>query len=159
MKLKNYVNDVPNFPKDGIIYRDIQPLLANHNAFTYSISEMYSLHSQKPDYYVGIDARGFIFAAALAKTYGKGLKLVRKAGKLPPPIISTSYDLEYGSDVLEVQEGTGNVTIVDDVFATGGTMDATESLLIKAGYNVINKICLIDIGIVKNHNTRCLISY
>ena len=84
---------------------------------------------------------------------------MRKAGKLPPPVISTSYDLEYGSDVLEVQEGTGNVTIVDDVFATGGTMDATESLLIKAGYNVINKICLIDIGIVKNHNTRCLISY
>jgi|TARA_B110000305_G_scaffold36413_1_gene36550 adenine phosphoribosyltransferase len=159
---KDYIESVPNFPKDGILYRDIQPLLENRNAFNQAINEMYSLTAIKPDYYVGIESRGFIFASALANKFGKGFKMIRKSGKLPDgnhTLVSTEYDLEYGTDTIEMKPGSGSVIIVDDIFATGGTMEAAENLCKFGGYEILDKICLLDIGIVKEHDVKYLIKY
>jgi adenine phosphoribosyltransferase len=112
-----------------------------------------------PQYWVGIDSRGFIFASALANTFG-GLIMCRKKGKLPPPIISQEYSLEYGTDTLEIQPGSGTVVIVDDVYATGGTMNAVEQLCQKAGYTVIDKLVLIDLKFLHEPtNIKSLIQY
>lgn len=141
--IKKYINEVPDFPKPGVSFKDISPLLKSTD-FRYAIDLMLrSVH--KPDYFVGIDSRGFIFASAMANASGCGMILCRKKGKLPPPTISHEYSLEYGSDVLEIQPGTGNVVIVDDVYATGGTMNAAIQLCEKAGYQVIDKIVLVDL--------------
>tara|TARA_B110000858_G_scaffold64104_1_gene74302 strand:+ start:2985 stop:3464 length:480 start_codon:yes stop_codon:yes gene_type:complete len=159
MDLKTYIKQVPDFPKKGILYRDIQPLLADHSAFSAAVSQLYSLTLIKPDYYVGIESRGFIFAAALANQYGKGFKMIRKPGKLPGEVNSNTYDLEYGTDTLEMQKGEGTVVIVDDVFATGGTMTSAALLCSISGYEVLDKVAVIDIGLTKKHDTKCLISY
>jgi len=159
LDFKNYINDVPNFPKPGIIFKDIQPLLANGKIFDRAIIKMLNL-VHKPDYFIGIDSRGFIFASAMASKTQNGLKIVRKKGKLPPPCISIEYDLEYGNDTLEIQEGNGKVIIVDDVYATGGTMDAVEQLCVKAGYQVIDKVVLIDLAFLhKPNDVKSLIKY
>jgi adenine phosphoribosyltransferase len=159
MDLKKYIKQVSDFPKKGILYRDIQPLLADHSAFSAAVSQLYSLTLIKPDYYVGIESRGFIFAAALANLYGKGFKMIRKPGKLPGKVNSNSYELEYGTDTLEMQDGKGTVVIVDDVFATGGTMASADILCDISGYEVLDKIAVIDVGLTKQHDTKCLISY
>ena len=159
MHLKKYIKDVQDFPKKGILYKDIQPLLADHSAFSAAVSQLYSLTLIKPDYYVGIESRGFIFAAALANQYGKGFKMIRKPGKLPGEVNSNTYDLEYGTDTLEMQNGEGTVVIVDDVFATGGTMASSALLCDISGYEVLDKVAVIDIGLTKKHDTKCLISY
>jgi len=159
LDFKNYINDVPDFPKPGIIFKDIQPLLANGEIFDRAIIKMLNL-VHKPDYFIGIDSRGFIFASAMASKIQNGLKIVRKKGKLPPPCIPIEYDLEYGNDTLEIQEGNGKVVIVDDVYATGGTMDAVEQLCVKAGYQVIDKVVLIDLAFLhKPNNIKSLIKY
>lgn len=161
MELKSYIKEVPDFPKKGINYKDIQPLLADEQAFfdaLYDMGELVNL--EKVDYFVGIESRGFIFASALAAMNMKGFKMVRKAGKLPTgDLISMEYGLEYGRDTLEMEKGSGNVVIVDDVFATGGTMKAARLICDLAGYNVVDTISLIDIGLIQNHDTKCLISY
>lgn len=158
MRLENYIRAVEDFPIEGIIYRDIQPLLENEFAFKSAITELRALTVQ-PDYWVGIDSRGFIFASALSVRFGGGLKLIRKKGKLPNENLhSISYGLEYGEDVIEMKEGSGTVVIVDDVYATGGTMTAAKTLCESAGYKVLDTICLLDVGIVK-HDTRCAIYY
>ena len=145
--LKKFIADVPNFPKAGIMFRDITPLLTQH--FHETIVALAETHTPQEweniDCLVGVEARGFIFASALASYLNKGLVLIRKAGKLPPPVVSTSYDLEYGSDNLEVKKGTGRALIVDDVLATGGTLKAAASLCEDAGYKVKGFITLIDI--------------
>ena len=155
----DYIHDIVDFPKPGITFKDIQPLLANPIVFNNAIKEMSNL-VQKPDYWIGIDSRGFIIASSLSINTGIGLKLIRKKGKLPPPITSISYDLEYGSDTIELQPGKGNVVIVDDVYATGGTMDAAEKLCKEAGYNVIDKLVLIDLCFLHPiTNIKSLIKY
>ena len=99
-------------------------------------------------------------ASALSLHTKIGLKLIRKKGKLPPPILSVSYNLEYGSDTIEMQPGKGNVVIIDDVYATGGTMDAAEKLCREAGYNVIDKLVLIDLCFLHPiNNIKSLIKY
>ena len=159
MEFKDYIKDVPNFPKEGVIFKDIQPLLSNGKAFTSAITEMLNLVDQ-PDYFIGVDSRGFIFASAMALKTKNGLRLVRKAGKLPPPKVSYHYTLEYGTDTLEIQEGTGKVVIVDDVYATGGTMNAVEHLCKEAGYEVIGKVVLIDLAFLHGpNNVKSLIRY
>jgi adenine phosphoribosyltransferase len=159
MEFKDYIKDVPNFPKEGVIFKDIQPLLSNGEAFTSAITEMLNLVDQ-PDYFIGVDSRGFIFASAMALKTKNGLRLVRKAGKLPPPKVSYHYTLEYGTDTLEIQEGTGKVVIVDDVYATGGTMNAVEHLCKEAGYEVIGKVVLIDLAFLHGpNNVKSLIRY
>jgi len=160
---KNYIDDVQDFPHEGILYRDIQPLLADSEAFydaIYAMGELVDM--ENVDYFVGIESRGFIFAAALASINLKGFKMIRKEGKLPNTndvLHAVEYDLEYGKDMIEMKPGKGNVVIVDDVYATGGTMFASELLCEMAGYKVIDKICLVDIGIKKGHDVKCLIEY
>jgi adenine phosphoribosyltransferase len=161
--LKDYITEVPDFPKKGINYKDIQPLLADPFAFHQAVAEMKRITNFDVvgvDYWVGIESRGFIFAAAMADHCHAGLKLIRKAGKLPNnDLVSLEYGLEYGRDTVEMQKGSGTVIIVDDVFATGGTMAAAKLLCELAGYEVADTVCLLDIGINKTHNTKCLISY
>ena len=159
--LKDYIREVPDFPKKGINYKDIQPLLANDDAMFDALFEMGELVDlEKVDYFVGIESRGFIFASALALMDMKGLKMIRKAGKLPPiDLVTMEYGLEYGRDTIEIEKGSGNVIIVDDIFATGGTMTAASAICKLAGYDVLDTLCLVDIGINKQHDTKCLISY
>jgi adenine phosphoribosyltransferase len=160
MDLKSYIREVPDFPKIGINYKDIQPLLEDEQAFfeaLYQMGELVDL--TKVDYFVGIESRGFIFASALAAMNMKGFKMIRKRGKLPPgDLITLEYGLEYGRDIIEMEEGIGNVVIVDDVFATGGTMAAASLVAETAGYQVVDEICLLDIGITKR-DVKCVISY
>ena len=142
---KSYIESIPDFPKEGILYRDIQPLLANDKVFKQAISDMAQL-VKLPDYWVGIESRGFLFASALSLSFGGGIKLIRKQGKLPnSKLISQAYGLEYGKDVLEmaVEESTPKTAVlVDDVLATGGTLQAATLLCEQAGVKVIDKLCL-----------------
>ena len=158
MNFKNYIREIPDFPKPGVSFKDISPLLKS-TWFPYAIHLMAG-RVEVPDYWVGIDSRGFIFASAIASSMGGGLILCRKKGKLPPPVISQSYSLEYGEDTLEIQPGTGKVIIVDDVYATGGTMNTVEQLCIKAGYEVIDKLVLVDLKYLHEpNNVKSLIQY
>lgn len=167
MDLKSYIKDVPDHPKKGILFRDIQPLLADNTAFNYAVRNMLFECKHIPDYFIGIESRGFIFASAMALISGAGFKMIRKAGKLPPHNIqSIDYNLEYGSAVIELENKvTGNINenktaiIVDDVYATGGTMDAARKLALKCGYTLYDSICLLDIGLTELKDTKCLISY
>lgn len=163
MEIKQFIKEVPNHPKEGILFRDIQPLLEQPQAFEDAIQSMVDLIHRpfdEIDYFVGIESRGFIFATAMAWITNSGFKMIRKAGKLPPTNLETiSYDTEYSTDTIQMERGWGNVIIVDDVLATGGTIKAAETLATNAGYQVIDSICLMDIGILKNHDIQCLISY
>ena len=160
MDLKQYIKDVPNYPIEGIVFKDIQPLLSDARAFEDAIQGMVDLIDiENVEYFAGIESRGFIFGTAMACITNKGFKMIRKPGKLPGEKLSMDYDLEYGSNTIEMQYGWGNTIIVDDVLATGGTIKAAEILATNAGYQVIDSICLLDIGLLKNHNIKCLISY
>jgi adenine phosphoribosyltransferase len=151
MKIKEYINEVPNFPIKDVNFKDISPLLANHEIFKEVIGDMGRM-VKNPDYWVGVDARGFIFASALSIVYGGGVVLCRKKGKLPPPVRTYGYKTEYSSDVLEIKEGEGTVTIVDDVLATGGTMHTVNKLVENAGYTIENNLVLIDLKYVPRIN-------
>ena len=148
--LKQHIRDIPGFPKEGIIFHDITPLLQNAKAFEAAIDQMAELLKGKEiDYLVGIEARGFIFASALAMKLECGLVVVRKPGKLPYVTINASYDLEYGSDTLEVHrdaihEGS-KVVIVDDLLATGGTAAATGDLVKQLGGEVLGYCFLVEL--------------
>lgn len=160
---KDYIENIQDFPKDGILYRDIQPLLEDDFAFSMAIREMGELIGEVPTYWVGIESRGFLFASALSMKFGGGVKMIRKEGKLPDNgsylVHSVEYELEYGTDIIEMKPGVGDVVIVDDVYATGGTMDASQKLCELSGYTVVDKLCLVDIGIKKDHNIKSLINY
>jgi adenine phosphoribosyltransferase len=148
--LRQYVRDVPDFPRAGILFRDIVPLLRDH--FAEAIDAMSALFAAEQwsqvDAIAGIESRGFILAAALAARHGKGFIPIRKQGKLPPPVVSVPYDLEYGTGVLEMQTGTGRIVLVDDVLATGGTLQAGASLCIDAGFEIARLMVLIDLRMV-----------
>jgi adenine phosphoribosyltransferase len=163
MDYKKYIENVPNFPKEGILFRDIQPLLENDQVFFDAIYDMGQLIDlENIDYFVGIESRGFIFASALASINLKGFKMIRKQGKLPDVnhvLHGVTYELEYGSATIEMKPGNGKVVIVDDVYATGGTISAAEQLCVMSGYEVIDKLCLVDIGLKKDHDVKCLITY
>lgn len=147
LSIKELIRDVPDFPKPGIVFRDISPLLRNH--FPQVIQEMDTLFSDEEwngvDYVAGIESRGFILAAALAGKREKGFAIIRKQGKLPAPTERVSYALEYGEDALEMQQGTGNVLLVDDVLATGGTLKAAAELTRRTGHRVAGFALLINL--------------
>ena len=162
-RFKDLIEEVSDFPIEGVNFKDISPLLANEEAFDNCIQDMGDLVEQ-PDYWIGIDARGFIFASALSIYFGGGVVMCRKKGKLPPPTIDEVYDTEYSRDWLSIKEGSGTTIIVDDVLATGGTLKAVNSLTKKAGYNVIDNLVLIDLLYVPrvkdfNVKVKSLISY
>jgi adenine phosphoribosyltransferase len=172
LKFKDLITEVPDFPIDGVNFKDISPLLANEEMFGDAIAEMGGLldnillYNKRgvPDYWIGIDARGFIFASALSIYFGGGVVMCRKKGKLPPPTIDEVYDTEYSRDWVSIKEGSGTTIIVDDVLATGGTLKAVNSLTKKAGYNVIDNLVLIDLLYVPrvedfNVKVKSLISY
>lgn len=161
MEFRQFINTVPDFPKPGILYRDIQPLLADPHAFEQAILQMVDLIDyDKVDYFAGVESRGFIFAVAMAWACDKGFKMIRKKGKLPTGNLNcVSYKLEYGEAGIEMEHGSGAVVIVDDVLATGGTIAAAEFLCNVSGYEVVDKVCLLDVGLLKNHDIKCLISY
>ena len=161
MNLKDYIIDVPDWPKEGITFKDITPLLKDSNALNHATLLMRGLleSSVGVTYIVGIEARGFIFGAYLAKRMGLGFIPVRKKGKLPPPVISQEYELEYGTDCLEIKKGEGKVVLVDDVYATGGTSKASKDLLLKAGYDLVDEIYLINLSFLNNDNIKSVITY
>ncbi len=157
-ELKAAIRDVADFPKPGILFRDISPLLKSHFAAT--IAALDDLLTEAEwrgiDVVAGIESRGFILGAALALRRGKGFVLVRKQGKLPPPVVDVSYALEYGSGVLEMQKGEGRVILIDDVLATGGTLSASADLCLRAGYRVAALAVLIDLKLVVDYRWRDL---
>ena len=171
MNYKDYITEVPDFPVEGVNFKDISPLLADQETFKSVIVGMGKLvgigihyDGKPPDYWIGIDARGFIFASALSMIHGGGIVMCRKAGKLPPPTARHEYKTEYSEDVLEMKIGTGTVVVVDDVLATGGTLQAVNDLCQTAGYTVIDNLVLIDLLYVPrvkdfNLNVRSLIQY
>src|SRR6202790_2980352 len=148
--LKNAIRDVPDFPRPGILFRDISPLLRDR--FEDTLRALDALLSDEEwdeiDALAGVESRGFILGAALATRRRKGFVLVRKQGKLPPPVVDVAYDLEYGSSVLEMQCGHGRLLLVDDVLATGGTMTASADLCVQAGYEIRAIAALIDLEIL-----------
>ena len=148
-RYKDYIIEVPDFPIKGVSFKDISPLLESSHGrvFEEAITDMGRL-VKNPDYWIGVDARGFIFASALSMVYGGGVIMCRKAGKLPPPTEKATYALEYGTATLEMREGSGAAVIVDDVLATGGTLRAVNHLANKAGYDVTDNLVLMDLEYV-----------
>ncbi|MGI9507686.1 MAG: adenine phosphoribosyltransferase [Geminicoccaceae bacterium] len=150
MDLKAHIRTIPDFPKPGILFYDITTLLLNAKAFQVAVDKLHTIVEQtRPDHLVAIESRGFLFGAPLAARSEIGLVLARKKGKLPGAVISHTYDLEYGTDTIEMSEGfvqPGNrVLIVDDLLATGGTALATETLLKTIGADVVGTLCLIEL--------------
>ena len=165
MDYKDYIDSIHHFPVEGIIYRDIQPLLADSNVFMDAVKDMGRLVDYKNvKYWVGVESRGFLFASALALVYGGGVRIIRKKGKLPNQrTFSVKYGLEYGNDELEIaylpEHDLGTCVVVDDVLATGGTIQAAENLCKMVGLNVIDKLCLMDIGLYDGYDVKSLIQY
>lgn len=146
-RLESLIALTPDWPQPGVLFRDIAPLLAQD--FTGVIDALAAVLDpaacNAADAFAGIDARGFIFAAALAQRAGKNMLMIRKDGKLPPPVETIDYALEYGAARLALKPGTGRVMIIDDVLATGGTMMAAADLCARAGYQVTGFGALIDL--------------
>ena len=150
MNLLDYLPGVPDFPKPGVLFRDISPLLANPTAFKEAIRQLDEI-AQQFDYthILGIESRGFIFGSALAHHADKGLALARKPNKLPLASHREAYGLEYGNDALEIQQSTlpkgARVLLLDDVLATGGTLVAADRLTRSAGFEVVGAVTLLEI--------------
>ena len=150
MSLHQFVRDVPDFPKAGILFRDITPLLANADAFKQAVEAMAEpVLNLQPTHVLGLESRGFIFGSALAQKLGLGFVPARKPGKLPLPTHKEAYGLEYGADALEIHTdafGPGDrVLIVDDVMATGGTADAARRLVSRAGAHPVALTVFIEL--------------
>lgn len=148
---KSYIRDVPDFPRPGVIFRDISPLLAEPRAFRAAVAQLgLAVQRHRADALVAVEARGFIFGAALAQHLGLPLHLVRKRGKLPPRTADIRYALEYGEDRLEVREDAVHpqrrYAVIDDVLATGGTVAATVGLLRGLGGQIACCAMLIELA-------------
>ncbi|MBU2564488.1 adenine phosphoribosyltransferase [Patescibacteria group bacterium] len=166
MDLKQKIKEIPDWPEKGVNFKDITPLLQDKEYFKFVVDKL--CETEKPDIIVGIDARGFIFASAMAYKMNTGLALIRKKGKLPPKVISQKYDLEYASNIIEMKYDSikkgDKILIVDDVLATGGTMKATCDLIEKLQGNIIGISFLIELDFLKgreklNYPINSLIHY
>jgi adenine phosphoribosyltransferase len=146
----SHVIDVPGFPKDGIVFKDMGSLFADGHAFRAVIDAIVAHYPAGFDLVAGIEARGFLLAAGVAYATGAGVVAVRKAGKLPRATHAASYDLEYGSATIEVQADAfrhgERVLVVDDVLATGGTLAATAELIERAGGTLAGLTVLLELG-------------
>lgn len=146
--LRSYVRDYPDFPRKGILFRDISPLLGAPEAFSDCVSQM-AARTGRPDAVVAIESRGFVFGSALALRWGVPLVPARKFGKLPGRTVRQLYSLEYGEDTLEIHADAirpgQNVAVVDDLLATGGTAKATTQLVEQLGANVQALLFVIEL--------------
>ena len=150
MNLKDYIEEIPDFPVKGVLFKDISPLLENYQAMNYvKTSFLDIIKSCDVDYVGGIDARGFLFSTLLADALGVGSFMIRKEGKLPGEVITKKYSLEYGSSKLSIKKNVNlknkNVILVDDLLATGGTLKCTEELVNIAGGNVLLLLTVIEL--------------
>ena len=170
MNLTDYIKDVPNFPKKGIIFKDICPLLKSPEAWTKVMTQLgLFCEETTPDLIVGIESRGFIVGSALATRQRLGFVPIRKSGKLPCNVLKADYTLEYGEDELEIQidafEGNPRVLLIDDLLATGGTVNASTELIEKAGGQLVGCGFIIELNElngrenVPNVPVRSLIRY
>jgi adenine phosphoribosyltransferase len=164
--LRGFIVETPDFPKPGILFRDISPLLRHR--FLETIQALGALMTPaewaEVDVVGGVESRGFILASALAMLHGKGFVKIRKAGKLPGLVHRQAYALEYGEAELEMQPGSGRMVIVDDVLATGGTLAAAAELAKASGHEVVAFLCLIDLAFLnqflwQGHAVRSLFTY
>ena len=170
MELSSYIRDIPDFPKPGILFKDITPLLASPPAFQYAISRLAAHYSKTDiDAIAAAEARGFLFAAPLALELGKPLIPLRKPGKLPYRTYGLKYDLEYGQAELHMHtDGVApgdKVLLVDDLLATGGTMAAGSQLIEQAGGTVVGCAFLVELGFLNgrakltNYQVYSLLTY
>jgi len=170
IELRESIRSIPDFPKKGIVFRDITSLLSNPDAFAYTIDLMEDYcKKQKATKILAIESRGFLFGGALANRLGLGMAIVRKPGKLPGKTISQEYKLEYGTDKIEMHidavDKNDSIVIVDDLVATGGTLEAACKLIEKAGGRVAGIAVLIDLAFLpwrdrlKGYDIFSLIKY
>jgi adenine phosphoribosyltransferase len=150
MDLKHHIRSVPDFPKPGILFYDISTLLAHADAWQETVHRLTErLAPHKPDLLVGIESRGFLVAAPLAFSMKCGFVMVRKKGKLPGATVRYTYDLEYGSDTVEIQADAvrpgQRIIVMDDLLATGGTMSAAINLVRRVGGDVAAAACIIEL--------------
>jgi adenine phosphoribosyltransferase len=155
--LYEYIVDVPDFPEPGIVFKDITPLLASPTAFLQAVDEMADpFLASGVDIVVGIESRGFLLAGSIAERIGSGVGLVRKPGKLPRNTVAVTYELEYGTDTLEIHadafSGGARVLIVDDVLATGGTLAASKELIEKADGVVVGATMLLELSFLNGRS-------
>ena len=153
-KIRQAIRDIPNFPKPGVVFKDITPLLSNGPLYKQTIDLLADRYrSQAVDIVLGIESRGFIIGSTLAYTLGAGFCIVRKPGKLPYETHSASYELEYGSDTLEVHRDAipsrARVLIADDLIATGGTASAAAELVSKLGAEIVECAFVIELSFLK----------
>ena len=149
--IKNHIRGIPDFPKPGILFYDISTLLADADAWQVTTGRLAKVVAPyKPDILAGIESRGFLVAAPLALKLGCGFVMVRKKGKLPGPTISHEYALEYGTDMIQIQSDAVHpgqrVVILDDLLATGGTLNAAAQLFRKVGAEVVGAACIIELN-------------
>lgn len=154
MDLTTYLRDIPDFPKPGIVFKDISPLLNHPEAFHHCLNELAKpFMNSKLHAIVGIESRGFIFAAALARQLGCGMVMARKPGKLPAATRSRAYQLEYGENTLEMHQDAlrpgDRVVVVDDLLATGGTMQAAIGLCQDLGAKVVSAAAVVELAFLK----------
>jgi adenine phosphoribosyltransferase len=157
MDLKKHIRAVPDFPKPGILFYDISTLLAHAEAWQATVRRLEEgLKSYRPELLVGIESRGFLVAAPLALSLGCGFVMVRKRGKLPGPTIPYTYDLEYGSDTIEIQADAikpgQRVIVLDDLLATGGTLGAAVRLCRMVGGDVLAAACIIELAFLRGRD-------
>ena len=168
--LKKYIRSIPDWPKKGILFRDITPLLADHGALTKATEALCSdFRGAGIEYVAAVEARGFIFGAAVAEKLGAGFVPIRKKGKLPAKTESITYDLEYGTDTLQVHvdaiKNNAKVLMVDDLLATGGTMASACKLIEKIGGQVSGIAFLIELSALggreklTGYNAKSIIAY
>lgn len=144
------IHDVPDFPKPGVVFKDISPLVGSASGFAAAVDAMVAVCPRDIDVVMGMEARGFIFGAPVALALGAGFVPVRKPGKLPRATLTASYDLEYGSETLAVHADAvrpgARVLVVDDVLATGGTVVATAGLISQLGAELVHTVVLMELG-------------
>ena len=153
MDLRSYIRDIPDFPKPGILFRDITPLLADGRALRWTIDQLAERYRGTVDMVLGIESRGFIIGSALAYALGVGIAIVRKPGKLPSETYSADYALEYGTDKLEIHRDAfgekAKVLIVDDLLATGGTATAAIQLAERLDGEIVECAFIIELDFLK----------
>ena len=152
--IKAHIRGIPDFPKPGILFYDISTLLADADAWQVTTGRLAKIVAPfQPDILAGIESRGFLVAAPLALKLGCGFVMVRKRGKLPGPTIKHEYELEYGSDTIEIQADAVHpgqrVVVLDDLLATGGTLNAAAELLTKMGAQVVGAACIMELTFLK----------